>query len=593
MDLKYLLKNINKPARYTGGEFNTPNLDKPHALNFCLCFPDIYEVGMSNLGFKILYHLLNEKIDIVCQRCFAPFLDMGKALEEYALPLFSLEKKQPLNSFDVLGFSLQYELSYTTILYMLHLANVPFYSSERDDTFPLVIGGGPSAFNPEPVADFFDLLIIGEAEEKLLEFLNFYKASKVGNLTKREILKEAANLSGIYVPSIVKPKYDGSKIKSHSGKVNKCVIKNLDKVYYPTAMLVPNIEIVHDRSILELFRGCYRSCRFCQAGYTGRPIRYKSADTLFEIAKKLTKNTGYDEISLNSLSTGDYPWLKDLIDKIQKCADTKNLKMQLPSLRADSYFSEFSSSSRKSSLTFAPEAGSQRLRNIINKNITKEDIENCLAAAFRQGFFNIKLYFMIGLPGETEDDIHAILDVVKKTKEYYNLYKTSGKQLSISLTISTFVPKPFTPFQWERFNSKEEINKKLEILKSGLKQRNVYFSYNDYYTSKLEVIFSRGDRKLSRVIESAFKLGCCFDGSAETFKKELWEKAFLECNIDDKEYLEQKCVDEILPWDFINIFVDKEFLISQKEQSKKEIVGDCKEKCLGCGALKSGRCNNA
>ncbi|MCL1901044.1 MAG: TIGR03960 family B12-binding radical SAM protein [Firmicutes bacterium] len=592
MNLNSLLKSVNKPARYVGGEYNTPNLDKVNALNFCLCFPDIYEVGMSNLGFKILYHLLNEKIDIVCQRCFAPFLDMGKALEEYALPLFSLEKRRPLNAFDVLGFSLQYELSYTTILYMLHLSNIPFYSLDRDDTFPLVIAGGPSAFNPEPVADFFDLLIIGEAEEKLLEFLDFYKSAKAKNLKKKEILKEAATIGGIYVPSIVAPKYKDGKIQSFSGKVNKCVIKNLDKVYYPTAMLVPNIEIVHDRSILELFRGCYRSCRFCQAGYTGRPIRYKSADTLFEIAKKLTKNTGYDEISLNSLSTGDYPYLKDLIDKMQKCEDTKHLKMQLPSLRADSYFSELSSFSRKSSLTFAPEAGSQRLRNIINKNITKEDIENCLKSAFRQGFFNIKLYFMIGLPDETEEDIHGILDIVKNTKEYYNLYRTSNKQLSVSITISTFVPKPFTPFEWERFNEEEEINKKLEILKSGLKQRNVYFSYNDYYTSKLEVIFSRGDRKLSRVIETAFKLGCRFDGSVETFKKELWKKAFLECKIDDKEYLEQKSEDEILPWDFINIFVDKEFLILERQKAKSGIVGDCKESCLSCGASQIARCKN-
>jgi len=400
MDLKDLLKNVNKPARYTGGEFNTPNLDKVNALNFCLCFPDIYEVGMSNLGFKILYHLLNEKIGIVAERCFAPFLDMGKALEEKALPLFSLEKKQPLNSFDILGFSLQYELSYTTILYMLHLAGIPFYSKDRDDTHPLIIAGGPSAFNPEPVADFFDLFIIGEAEEKLIEFLNFYKAAKGKNLTKKEILKEASKMDGVYVPSVVKPKYKSGKMTSFLGKVNKCVIKNLNKVYYPTKVLVPNIEIVHDRSILELFRGCYRSCRFCQAGYTGRPVRYKSADALFDIAKKLTKSTGYDEISLNSLSTGDYPQLRDLIEKIQKCESTKNLKMQLPSLRADSYFSEYSANSRKSSLTFAPEAGSQRLRNVINKNITEKDIESCLKATFKQGFFNIKFYgFIMKLSG--------------------------------------------------------------------------------------------------------------------------------------------------------------------------------------------------
>ena len=588
--IKDLLKNVNKPARYTGGEFNTPNLNKAGALNFCLCFPDVYEVGMSNLGFKILYHLLNEQNGIVCERCFAPFLDMGKALEEKALPLFSLEKKQPLGSFDVLGFSLQYELTYTTVLYMLHLAGIPFYSEKRDEKHPLIIAGGPSAFNPEPVADFFDLFIIGEAEEKLVEFLNFYKTAKAKNLKKTEILKEASKIDGVYVPSVVMPQYKDGKIQSFSGKVNKCVIKNFDKVYYPIAPLVPNIEIVHDRSILELFRGCYRSCRFCQAGYTGRPVRYKSAGALFDIAKKLTKNTGYDEISLNSLSTGDYPELKELIEKIQSCDKTKSLKMQLPSLRADSYFAEYSASSRKSSLTFAPEAGSQRLRNIINKNITEKDIESCLKAAYSQGFFNVKFYFMIGLPKETEDDIYAILGVVKKAKEYYNLYKTSGKSLSISITISTFVPKPFTPFQWERFCEKEEIIKKLEILKSGLKQRNIYFSYNDYDSSKLEVIFSRGDRKLSKVIERAFKLGCRFDGSADTFKKEFWEKAFLECKISEKEYLKEKSIEEILPWDFINIYVDKEFLIAERQKSESEIVGDCKDSCLMCGASKITKC---
>lgn len=583
MQYKDLLMQVEKPARYTGGEYNTPDMKKPHKLSFCLCFADIYEVAMSNLGIAILYDILNNDKDIVCERCFAPWTDMGKLLREEKLPLISLETKKPLRQFDIAGFSLQYEMAYTNILYMLDLAGIPFRSNDRDDSFPLLVAGGPCSVNPEPIADFFDIVFIGEGEEVDKKLCHLAMEHK-GN--KKALLEAAARIEGIYVPSL-------SKLEGgiNVTPVRKTIIKNLDKAPFPLKPLVPNIEIVHDRAVLELFRGCYAGCRFCQACFFYRPIRYRNKETLKRYAQEMLKNTGYDEIGLSSLSTGDYEDINCLITEIKELADGKNVNLQLPSLRLDSFSAKLMKGARKSSVTFAPEAGTQRLRDVINKNITDEDIDNSMRIAFENGYRTVKLYFMLGLPTETDEDVLGIAEIAERVRKIY-FEVTGNRFLKINISTAMFIPKPLTPFQWAQQIEISEMLRRQSMLRAQLrKYKNINFSWHSAEVSMLEGVFARGDRKLSYLVESAYKNGCYFDGWSELFNYENWQKAIDECGINVSEYTRERQTYEDLPWDFIDFGVTKAYLLKEyKKALQGETTPPCKQKCQGCGAERVSAC---
>ena len=577
-ELKDILLQVERPARYVGGEFNLPDMEKPCKERVLMCFSDKYEIGMSNIGIRILYHMLNDMDDVVCERCFAPDLDLAAKLREHNLPLFSLETKRSFKDFDIVGFSVQFELQYTNIAYMFDLAKIPYFAKDRGEEYPLMVAGGPCSVNPMPYADFFDVILIGDGEVNLKGLVELHKELKDQHLTKAEFLAIAKDrVDGIYVPSL-------------RNKTKRAIVQDLDKAYFPTKILVPNCQIVHDRSTIELFRGCANGCRFCQACFYYRPIRERKVDTLVEYAKQLMDNTGYEEMSLASLSTSDYSGLKELVERIKKEADERKVKLAVPSLRLDSFEAEIYEELNGASLTFAPEAGSQRLRDVINKNISEANITSAIEGAMKNNVKNVKLYFMIGLPTETNEDLDGIAHIAK---EVLWLHKKSGTSKMINITVSTsvFIPKPLTPFQWEKQITLKEMEEKQKYLQEALRIKNVRYNWHDAKTSYLEAVFARGDEKLAPAIVKAYEKGCVFDSWSEYFDFDKWMQVFEECGINQEDYTREYGEDEVLPWDVIDNGVTKQYLLKERHLAyQTKTTPNCMGKCNGCGAKRLGRC---
>ncbi|MDO4153568.1 MAG: TIGR03960 family B12-binding radical SAM protein [Clostridia bacterium] len=603
-----LFNKVQKPARYTGGEVNAVIKDKNSVkFRYAFCFPDSYEIGMSHLGMKILYSLVNAREDAWCERVFAPWTDMEEEMRKADVPLFALESGDSLSEFDMIGFTLQYELSYSNVLNMLDLGKIPLRSRDRQSLTPIVVGGGPCACNPEPLADFFDIFLPGEGEKVTNELIDLFIVHKEKGSTKLEFLRDAAKIEGVYVPAFYDVSYhaDGtiSAVTPKEGapaKVKKRIISDLDKVYYPEKFVVPFIDIVHDRAVAEVFRGCIRGCRFCQAGFIYRPIREKSSDTVNRQAKCLCDTTGYDEVSLCSLSTSDYSGIEQLIPKMFSWALLEKINVSLPSLRVDNFSEELMEELkkvRKSGLTFAPEAGTQRLRDAINKNVTEEEVLSTAAQAFRGGWTSVKLYFMMGLPTETLEDIAGIAELAQKVvNEFYkNPDKPKGKGVTVSISVASFVPKPFTPFQWEPQDTMEQLVAKQKHLMENVHTHKIQVSWHQSQTSFLEGVFARGDRKLCDVIEAAWRKGCKFDGWDEYFLFDKWMEAFQECGIDPVFYSNRRRdFSEILPWDHLDYGIRKDFLIEENQKAHESITTpNCRQKCAACGAarLNGGKCD--
>lgn len=600
--LDKVLMKVKKPARYIGHEQNIYIKDRSDVkVTFAFAFPDVYDVGMSHLGLHILYNLLNEESDIYCERVFTPWVDMEREMRDNRIPLYSLETKTPINEFDFVGFTLQYEMSYTNIINMLDLSNIPLESANRGEDDPFVIAGGPCSYNPEPIADIIDFFVIGEAEETILKLMNEYIKGKEKGLSRKEFLELIVNIPGVYVPSFYRITYnEDNTIKemiplndNYPTKIKKVIQKNLDETYFPSKVIVPYIETVHDRVILEIFRGCIRGCRFCQAGMIYRPVRERSVENLLSLAKQLIEATGHEEISISSLSTSDYSELEKLVTSLIDEYEDKKIGLSLPSLRLDSFSLEMIQEIqkvRKTGLTFAPEAGTQRLRDVINKGINEENLITSVRDAFNMGWSTVKLYFMIGLPTETQDDIYGIKDLgYKVRKEFFDLPKDKIKgSLKITLSASCFVPKAFTPFQWQPQDTIEEFCEKQEYLKVIIKDRKITYNTHDARVSFLEAVFARGDRKVSRVLIEAFKNGAKFDGWREQFKYDVWMNAFEKENVDPHFYANrERDYDEVLPWDFIDIGVTKQFLIKENEKAKNgELTPNCAVDCSSCGITK-------
>lgn len=606
-EVEKILLKVQKPGRYVGGETHSVVKNKDEVdVRFAFCFPDIYEVGMSHLGIKILYGVMNQVPYFWCERVFAPWVDMEQQMVEKNIPLYALESGDPVKDFDFIGFTLQYELSYTNILNMLRLAGIPLRSADRPDLFNIVVAGGPCACNPEPLADFFDLFFLGDGEEVDVEVMELYRMCKREGTDKQEFLRRAAQIEGVYVPSLYDVEYnDDGTIKCYTPKngapatVRKRVVNDMDGAYFPSAFPVPLIEVIHDRASVEVLRGCIRGCRFCQAGFLYRPFREKSIETIDAQCRALCASTGYDEVSLSSLSTSDYSALNDLLDYLHRWTEKEKVSLSLPSLRVDNFSPELMervNSVRKSGLTFAPEAGSQRMRDVINKNVTEEELLNTVGVAFTEGWTRIKLYFMIGLPTETMEDVLAILDLGKKVVDafYANKEKPKGKAVEVSLSAAAFVPKPFTPFQWFGQDTMELLHEKQHELKAGNHSRRVSVSYHGAETSFLEAVFARGDRRLCAVLEKAVEKGFHFDSWDECFNFDSWLELFSRCGLDPAFYANRtRSFDEVFPWDHLDYGIRKEFLIEECKRAYEGITTpNCREKCSGCGAacFKGGIC---
>ena len=609
MELQYkldqLLKRVEKPGRYIGGEVNAAVKDPSQVdANFAFAFPDIYEIGMSYLGLQILYHVLNKHENIYCQRVFAPAVDMEQLMREENVPLVTLETKTPVKEMDILGFTLQYEMSFTTVLNMLDLAQIPVMAKERGDEFPIVMAGGPCAFNPEPLADFIDLFMMGDGENALPRLVEKYIECKKAGMNKAEFLREASQMEGVYVPSLYNVEYneDGTIKKLYKLyekaplPVKRAILPSIEEVDFPTKPIIPMVEAVHDRAVVETFRGCTRGCRFCQAGMIYRPVRERKKDTVLRLAKEQLANTGHDELSLLSLSTSDYSQFETMAMELIDYTKGENVSLSLPSLRIDRFAFDVLNriqEYKKSGLTYAPEAGTQRLRDVINKGVTENDIYESVRQALELGWKHIKLYFMIGLPTETYEDLDGIVEIAKKIKELnYEVNGPKGGRFNLTVSVSNFVPKAHTPFQWAAQNTAEEFAAKHIYLADRLKIKGVTFNYHDNTTSAYEAVFARGDRRTGRLLYEAFRAGCKFDGWTEHFKPEAWEIAFEKSGIDKDFYTTRaRNFDEILPWDIIDSAISKKFLINEAEKAYMEqTTNDCRLGCVGCGMNQSVAC---
>jgi len=593
------LKNVQNPSRYIGGEVNSYNKEvTDEMVRFALAFPDIYEIGMSYLGFQILYNLKNERDDIFCERVFSPWTDMEEEMRKNDLELFTLESKTPLRAMDFVAFTLQYELSYTNILNMLNLSNLALRAKDRGDNDPIILAGGPNAYNPEPLAEIVDLFVIGEGEEVNLEIIDLYKEIKKNGYSKDKFLEKVAKIEGVYVPSLYSVTYheDGT-IKAFrpkkdfvKEKIKKRIIKNFDKSYFPEKVIVPFQDVVHDRGMIEIFRGCTKGCRFCQAGMLYRPIRERSKEDILEKIETILNNTGFEEFALSSLSTLDHSEIKSVVHEFIEKYEDRKIGLSLPSLRLDSFAVDLLKEIqkvRKTGLTFAPEAGTQRLRDVINKGVTEENLFSTLEEVFSNGWNRVKLYFMLGLPTETYEDIKGIAELGEEAVEtYYNVDSKKRKgRPQITLSTANFVPKPFTPFQWFGQNTVEEFNEKHEYLKSEIKNSKITYNYHGSWESTIEGIIARGDRRLNELLIKAYELGCKFDGWREHFDYDLWLQAFEELNIDSNFYnTRTRDYEEILPWDHLDCGVSKEYLIKENEQAKQgNYTDDCRDHCTNCG----------
>ena len=596
--LERILLRVQKPARYTGGEYNEIIKDKANVdVRFAMCFPDTYEIGMSNLGLRILYGSMNEADGVWCERAFAPWGDMEEEMRKADIPLYALESGDCLNQFDFVGFSLGYEMAYTNVLNMLDLAHIPLHSDQRGEDDPIIVAGGTCVYNGEPLADFIDIFSLGEGEDVTLEMIDLYRKGKQEGWSRAEFLQNAAQVPGLYVPSLYEISYheDGTVqaiTPTHGAPehIRKRIVADLDKSYFPVKTIIPSTDIVHDRVMLEVFRGCIRGCRFCQAGYCYRPVRPRSVDLLVKQGIESCKDSGYQEMTLSSLSTSDYRPLTELCDGLLEYCDPRNININLPSLRADGFsmgIMQRLQRVRKTSITFAPEAGTQRMRDTINKNVKEEDLLQSCRTAFEGGCNAVKLYFMLGLPTETDEDVIGIAQLAEKvywTWKSYAVNKSRG--LRITVSTSFFVPKPFTPFQWEAQITREEYHRRVDLLRNSIKNKSIQYNWHEMETSYIEAVLARGDRRLGKLLETVWRKGGRLDSWSEYFSFEHWMEAFAETGIDPDFYaLRERPKDEILPWSMIDIGVHPEYLWREREQAYRSVITpDCRVQCMGCGA---------